>query len=252
VIRGHLRHDDVRSARIIGNLDTGVRASVEGMLGLGATPVHVSDMITGYGVARSIEPFYLRRGRSLEGVRVLLEGFGNVGASCGVYLARAGARIVGVSDARSAMAAPGGLDAAEIEDLMRRRTDRLIPPSDRLHAEADHDRLLDIPADDFVAAAVSGSLTESRLDRLAASGVSVIAGGAKQPFRELRIGSGRMAQRADRRFAVLADILANCGMARTFSFLMEEAAAPDSAAIFAAVDRAIDGNAGRGPRPQRR
>ncbi len=48
-----------------------------------------------------------------------------------------------------------------------------------------------------------------------------------------------MAQRADRRFSVLADILANCGMARTFSYLMEPGAVPDAAHIFAAVEGTI-------------
>ena len=50
-----------------------------------------------------------------------------------------------------------------------------------------------------------------------------------------------MAQRAARRFAVLADLLANCGMARTFSYLMEPDASPDAESIFNAVDHTIDG-----------
>ena len=115
-------------------------------------------------------------------VRVLLEGFGT-GAACGVYLARAGARIVGISDARSALVAPGGLCAAEVEDLMRRRENKLLPDDPRKLPAAERDRFDDTPADVFVCAAVSGSLTPERLDRLAAGGVSVIASGANHPFR---------------------------------------------------------------------
>ena len=50
-----------------------------------------------------------------------------------------------------------------------------------------------------------------------------------------------VAQRADRRFAVLADILANCGMARTFAYLLEPDATPSATSIFSAVDRTIEG-----------
>jgi glutamate dehydrogenase (NAD(P)+) len=39
---------------------------------------------------------------------------------------------------------------------------------------------------------------------------------------------------------VLADILANCGMARTFSYLMESNATPSAEPIFSAVNRTIE------------
>ncbi len=240
VVRGHFVPDGDRFDRIIRNLQAGVEAPVAEPLGVAGLRLTVSDMITGYGVARAVEHFYARRGRSLEGVRVLLEGFGNVGAACGVFLARAGARIVGISDARSALVAPDGLCAAEVEDLMRRRENKLLPADPRKLPEAERDRFDDTPAEVFVCAAVSGSLTPERLDRLAAAGVDVIASGANHPFRETRLGSTRVAQRADRRFSVLADILANCGMARTFSYLMEDGARPEAGPIFEAVDRTIE------------
>lgn len=53
------------------------------------------------------------------------------------------------------------------------------------------------------------------------------------------MGSTRVAQYADQRFAVLPDILANLGMARTFSYLMEPTAQPDAPASLAAVQDTI-------------
>jgi glutamate dehydrogenase (NAD(P)+) len=203
-------------------------------------PVTVADMVTGYGVAYTIRHYYERRGRSLDGVRVLLEGFGNVGAACGLYLARWGARIVAIADLRSVLIAPDGLDATEVEELIRRREDKLLPADDpRLIPPAERARFLETPAEIFICAAASGSVGAETLDRLAASGVEIIASGANHPFREGRLGSTRVARLADRRFAILPDILANCGMARTFSYLMEEGAVPRSESIFAAVDRTI-------------
>lgn len=240
VVRGHFSPAADRFERIIANLTAGVEAPVNGTLGLDGAQITVSDMITGYGVARSVEHYYLRRGQSLEGVRVLLEGFGNVGAACGLYLARAGARIVGISDARSALIAPDGLTPVEIAELIRRRENKLLPRHPGTLPAGERDRFDDAAADVFVCAAVSGSLTTERLDRLAGAGVRVIASGANHPFREYRLGSTRVAQLADRRFAILPDILANCGMARTFSYLMGDDARTDAPSIFAAVDRTID------------
>src|SRR5690606_41450290 len=94
---------------------------------------------------------------------------------------------------------PDGLGAYAIADLVLRRMGRLLPAVDhRLLPAADRDRLLDLPADVYVCAAVSGSLTMERLARLAAAGVTVIACGANHPFHERRLGSTCGARHADR------------------------------------------------------
>ncbi|MDT8342531.1 MAG: hypothetical protein RQ751_13555, partial [Longimicrobiales bacterium] len=51
--------------------------------------VTIADMITGYGVARAVIDYYGRLDRSLDGAKMSLEGFGNVGAAAGLYLAYA-------------------------------------------------------------------------------------------------------------------------------------------------------------------
>lgn len=240
IVRGHFQPEGERLQRIIGNLQGGVEAPVHPALGLAGSSVTVSDMITGYGVAYTIRHYYQRRGQSLEGVRVLLEGFGNVGAACGLYLARWGARIAAISDVRSVLIAPEGLDAAAVEDLIGRRQHKMLPEDDpRLIPAAQRSDFFATPAEVFVCAAASGSVDEATLDRLTAAGVQVIASGANHPFREQRLGSTRVARLADRRFTILPDILANCGMARTFSYLMEPDAVPHAESIFGAVDLTI-------------
>jgi glutamate dehydrogenase (NAD(P)+) len=205
-----------------------------------ACPQTVADLITGFGVAAAIRRFYQRTERSLEGVRVRMEGFGNVGAACALYLARAGARIVAISDAFHTLIDHDGLDADAVEDLFRRRQNKMLPSDDpRVRSGPDRSALDSVPADVFVCAAISESITAEALDSLEASGVRLIACGANQPFREVKIGSTRIAQSADRRFAVLPDILSNCGMARTFSYLMEPDALPQAEPVFATVERTI-------------
>lgn len=244
VVRGHLHPDDRQFRTIMSRMQAGVAAP------LGAGPAEtravdgvdltIADVITGFGVAASVRRLYERRGRTLDGVRVLLEGFGNVGAAAGLYLARSGARIVAIQDARSTLIDAQGVDADGLEDLLRRRVRKLLPVSDpRVYGAPGQPHLWNVPADVFVCAAISESITADTLNALERSGVSVLACGSNQPFREGKVGSTDVAQDADRRFSVIADILANCGMARTFSYLLESNSQAEAAPVFDAVNRTI-------------
>ncbi len=240
VVRGHLQPDDAEYARIHARLEQGVSAPVAGVPCDEGRAMTVADLITGYGVAVAVRRWREAQGRTLAGTRILLEGFGNVGAACGLYLARGGAHIVGIRDARRTLLAPDGLDATSLETLLAQREKKLLPADDeRCLANASCDTFHDTPADVFVCAAISESLTPPLLDRLERAGVRALACGANQPFREPRLGAIRVAQSADHRFAVLADIVANCGMARTFSYLMERDAVAEAGPVFGAVERTI-------------
>jgi glutamate dehydrogenase/leucine dehydrogenase len=238
VVRGHLRPEAARFGEVMGRLEEGAEAPVPD--GVPGVPLTIADMITGHGVAVSVQRLYEQRGRTLDGVRVLLEGFGNVGAAAGLYLARRGARIVAIRDARNTCLHATGADAAAITELIQRRSDKLLPADDpRVQFDPDGTLFWNTPAEVFVCAAMSESVTPEILDLLAARGVRVIVCGANQPFREVKVGSTLVARHADRRFAVLADVLANCGMARTFAYLMEPAAQARAEPIFQAVENTI-------------
>lgn len=255
VVRGHMCVDAGSFRRVIRALDEGVKAPVRNGRGVAGKDLRVADVITGYGVARSVLAWYERTGRDPDGMRVLLEGFGNVGAAVGLYLTRAGARVVGVSDAEKALIEPAGLDAAAVERLIVDGPDRLLPDDGRCRRGPARDAFFDVAADVFVCAATSGTIVEGTLDRLEAAGVAMIACGANQPFGERELGATAVHREADARFAVLADFLANCGMARTFSYLMEEGASTEARSIFDAVDAtlasALDEVLDRAQRPDR-
>ena len=237
VVRGHLQPEASTFREIIARLDDGVEAVVDALLGTQSRVMTIADMITGYGVAAAVRHYFRRTDRPLAGARVLLEGFGNVGAACALYLAREGARIMAIRDAEKTLLSPRGLTPGDVDMLIGRRTDKLLPADDpRLESPQAFEAA---EGDVFVCAALSGTLSEDRLDSLSERGVSILACGANQPFREAKIGSTAVAQFADARFAVLPDIVANCGMARTFSYLMENNAQPLAEPIFAAVDATI-------------
>jgi glutamate dehydrogenase (NAD(P)+) len=241
VVRGHLGGSEGLEA-ILGKLDDGVKARVGPGLGLAGGPSTVADLITGFGVARSIRRTYERFGRPLDQAAVRVEGFGNVGAACALYLARAGARIVGISDAQRVLIDRDGIDAAGVEALIAAGPPKTLPADDPRTASRPEAELDEVPSAVFVAAAASATLDQARLERIAASGTEVLCCGANQPFHERAFGATEVCRAADGRFTVLADILANCGMARAYSYLMEPGGSTDPKAIFAAVnDTIVDG-----------
>ncbi|HSJ14793.1 MAG TPA: Glu/Leu/Phe/Val dehydrogenase dimerization domain-containing protein [Longimicrobiales bacterium] len=240
VVRGYLRPKSDRIEGIFRSLDRGITAPVHGDNGVSGLPLPVADLITGFGLARAILGSFRAQGRSAEGARVLLEGFGAVGAPCGLYLARAGMRIVGIADREKCIVEPAGLEAEEVEALVRAREDKCLPAADpRCLRGADAERFRTVPADLFVSAAASGTLNGPRLNALAAQGVGVIACGANQPFAESKLGATRVQREADLRFSIIPDIVANCGMARAFSYLMTDHPGEDAAELFQAVDETI-------------
>ena len=80
----------------------------------GGVRYRVADMITGYGVAESVRHFYDLYGGSVRGKRVLVQGWGNVGAAAALYLAQRGAVITGIIDRVGGLLRPDGLGLDEV------------------------------------------------------------------------------------------------------------------------------------------
>lgn len=236
VARGHLGLRDEALAARLETLGTGLSQPVTGELGLEGLDLRVADMITGFSVATATLRLLERQGRSLHGVRLLLEGFGRVGGGAALYLSRWGARIVGIVDDRNALVPDTPLGAGGVEALLRaRRGNRL--PADAVADEPamGRRRFGEVEADLCVCAAASGTVDAAALDRLERQGVGAIVCGANHPFAAACPGDTSLAREADARFAVVADFIANCGTAHAFAFQLarEEPARP--AGIFDSV-----------------
>ena len=237
VVRGHLGLSPDEVERPITALGEGLRMQAEGEFGVPGLEVSVSDMITGYGVARAA----LRsRSGSLDGARVIVEGFGNVGSAAALFMARLGARIVGIVDADYGLACTDGLDAAGIEDLLRRREGRTLPEHADRRAGPDRVAAYAVNADLFVPAAISGSIDRTRLEGLSHAGVRTIVCGANQPFRESTLGDTRTQRYADEHFEIVPDVVGSLGMARAFHHLMTGGARSCPDEIFEAVGATVD------------
>lgn len=240
IVRGHIKTNEKGYYRILTNLKRGV----EMPLSLGNDHIFaVADMVTGYGLSRALHYYYESRGASIQGKRVLIEGFGAVGGSAAYYLAEAGAKVVGIlslspkpdSGTYRWMLNSSGLN--DVKMLLHQRDGKHLPPSSSCGDNPIE--FWQTNADIFIPAAGSHTITLERLNDLKNAGIKVIAGGANNPFDDRKLGSTEVQQKADAEFTVIADFIANCGMARTFAYLMNEEARVDADAIFADVDRSI-------------
>ncbi len=81
-------------------------------LALGGMPLHAGA--TSGGVVTCLRAALAELGIGVTGARVIIQGFGKVGAPLAYLLASAGMRVVAVADVGGAVYNPGGLDASQL------------------------------------------------------------------------------------------------------------------------------------------
>ncbi|EOM76851.1 amino acid dehydrogenase [Rhodococcus rhodnii] len=206
-----------------------------------ASPHTVSDLVTGWGVAESVRHAYDVYGAGdLTGKRVVIQGWGNVGASAAYYLARAGAEIVAILDRDRTLLAPKGLPFERVRELLLTKDGNALRADDAIASGPTATAAaLSIGADVFLPCAASRLVTREHLDLLVDGGLEVIACGANVPFADDEIFYGPTYEYADKCVTVVPDFIANCGMARAFAALMGGDAAASDHAVFADVSRTI-------------
>jgi len=231
IVAGHVGATGERKARILENLRTGVAVPVD-LPDVPGVRLRLADLITGYGVVEATAAYVEGIGESLAGQRVMVEGFGAVGGSAAYYYHEAGARVVGILCKEG----PDFLWAVDhrgldVPALLAGRRGTLLPATCSRGPSAEP--FWETEADCFAPAARSKSIGPATLDRLRASGVSILACGANNPFDDPVAGDLTVERRADRELAVLPDFVANCGMARAFAYLMSDSVDLGPEAIFA-------------------
>ena len=118
---------------------------------------------TGYGLAVCAEVAQEFCDLSLDGARVVVQGFGNVGTHTARYLSERGAILVAASDLDGTVIDPKGLDIeklAEIKHETHRVTDYPSPQ------KLPRDGFIDVPCDIFVPAARPDTIDETNVARL--------------------------------------------------------------------------------------
>ncbi len=168
-------------------------------------PIHLGGSLgrvkaTGRGVFVTGREAARRIGLNLEGARVAVQGFGNVGSVAAELFAAAGAHIVAVQDHRGTIVNPRGLDLAA-----------LIPVAHNEGGVAafsggeaqDNESFWDTDCDILIPAALEGQITAARAGRIRARLVLEGANGPTLPEADDVM--------AERGILVVPDVICNAG-----------------------------------------
>ena len=155
---------------------------------------------TGRGVFFCLEETLARRGETIEGQTIAIQGFGNVGSLFARFAADAGAVVVALSDSSGGRYDPDGLDVAEVT-AHKAHGGRMADFGDG--ELVTNEELLELPCDILAPCALELVITEANADRVKARIVLEGANGPTTPAADAILeGNGVL---------VVPDVLANAG-----------------------------------------
>lgn len=224
VLVGHFAPEAESKSKKIKQLQDGVLLPVhaEHLTPGEAGQYTVADLITGYGTAESVRHFYNIYGGDLSGKRVIIQGWGNVASAAAFYLAKEGAKVVGIIDRVGGLMKSEGFSLEEIIDLYNAREGNYLIADNLIPFEEINQKIWSLGAEIFIPAAASRLIGKDHLDQMIANGLEVISSGANVPFADNEIFYGPIAEYADQKVSCIPDFISNCGMARVFGYLMQD------------------------------
>lgn len=238
VVNGHFKSEGKERQERIQKLQQGVSLMVNDPRFVPAGSSYtIADMITGYGVAESVIHFYRLQGEDVKGKKVLVQGWGNVGAAAGYYLSLAGALLTGIVDRNGGVLKEDGFTHDEVIRLFHSRTKNMFEGFNKV--EDIQESFWKQSADIFIPAAASRLVTLDQASDLQDAGLKVIACGANVPFADTEIFFGPISRFTDHHLSVIPDFISNCGMARVFAYLMSNPKEVTAEGIFSDVASTI-------------
>jgi glutamate dehydrogenase (NAD(P)+) len=168
-------------------------------------PLHLGGSLgrvkaTGRGVFVTGREAARRLGLSLEGVRIAVQGMGNVGGAAAELFVQAGAKLVAVQDHTGTLVNPKGFEMATTMEVLRREGGIAgYRDAERVDTEA----FWDVDCDILIPAALEGQITPERAQRIKARLVLEGANGPTLPEADDVL--------ADRNVLVMPDVICNAG-----------------------------------------
>lgn len=126
----------------------------------------LNDAITGYGVAFAADEAWKFKNGNADGARVVIQGFGCVGASCAYKLKEMGYKIVGIADAKQLVTCEDGLD---VEELLKHKNaygemdPEFFPENYAVRANSEW---MDVPCEILIPAALEDVINEKTVGKL--------------------------------------------------------------------------------------
>src|SRR2546428_6251613 len=155
---------------------------------------------TGRGIVYTLYQATRHLGQELRGRKVVVQGFGNVGAVAARLLWREGCTIIGISDVKGGIWKPDGIDIRQLEAHVAETGSVTGFPGSEPISNSD---LITQPCDVLIPAAVGGQIHEGNADRVKASIVAEGANGPTTPEGDVIL--------RERGVTVIPDILCNAG-----------------------------------------
>jgi glutamate dehydrogenase/leucine dehydrogenase len=171
---------------------TGKPVEVGGSLG--------REEATGQGCAFIIKSASEEYGIRLNGAKVVIQGFGNVGSHAARFLAEDGCKLIAISDSQGGIYQPKGLDVERVLQYKKDRGNLLGFPGAQPISNQD---LLELECDFLIPSALGGVIHKMNVDRIKAK---MIVEAANSPTTTT---ADEILEK--RNIPVIPDILANAG-----------------------------------------
>jgi glutamate dehydrogenase (NAD(P)+) len=155
---------------------------------------------TSQGVIHCLSQWAADRDQPIQGMRVLIQGFGNVGANAALMLTGLGATVVGVGDHTAYFIDADGLDVPALMEHEQQAGGLAGAPG---ATECSRDDFFAAEANVLIPAALEGQIGASEAQRLSADVIIEAANGPVTPEGEAILAS--------RNIDVIPDVLANSG-----------------------------------------
>jgi len=234
VFNGHFNATEDQKMNRINQLRQGVSKEVShpDYTSSADRKIAVGDLITGFGVAYSVYHFYSVFGGDVKDKKVIIQGFGNVGAAAAYYFAQMGAKIVGIIDRDGGILNPEGYSFEEVKELFLNKNGNTLVADNMIPFNEINEKIWSMGADVFAPCAASRLVQQSQVEQMINAGLEVITCGANVPFADKEIFFGPIMEYVDKNLSLIPDFISNCGMARVFAYLMENEVAIIDKEIF--------------------
>lgn len=234
VFNGHFKPTEAEKINRIGQLRMGVVKEVTDAKYSPSVEkkIKVADLITGYGVAEAVRHFYDIYGGSVKGKKVIVQGFGNVGAAAAYYFAEMGAKIIGIIDRDGGIINESGYTFEEVKTLFLNKKGNTLVAENIIPFDEINQKIWSVGAEVFAPCAASRLVQKDQIDTMISNGLEVISCGANVPFADKEIFFGPIMEYVDQKISLIPDFISNCGMARVFAYFMEKRTEMTDASIF--------------------
>jgi glutamate dehydrogenase (NAD(P)+) len=155
---------------------------------------------TARGALYCIQQTCQKQGRTMRGLRVAIQGFGNVGLNLARLLDKEGCLVVGVSDSRSGVQNPNGLD---VTSVIAHKGERGVLEGFAGGDALTNEELLTLDCDVLAPCALEQVITEQNASKVRAP---IVCEGGNAP---VTLAADEILE--DRGILVLPDVLANAG-----------------------------------------